>query len=89
MKIDKSFPREPISKQTVLAAVSKVKENSRKKFNESLKSYENYGRRCQWCQKLLSKNTGFCSNFCKQKNEQAVADYEIDRLEKENQRWSR
>lgn len=89
MKIDKSLSINSISKQTVLAAVSKVKENSRKKFNENLKTYENYNRRCQWCQKLLFKNTGFCSNFCKQKHEQAVADYEIERLEKENQRWSR
>ena len=89
MKANKLLSREPIHQNLILDAVSKVKENSRKKFNESLKNYGNQDKKCQWCQIKLFKNTVFCCDFCKQQHEKAIADYELARSDKENQRWSR
>lgn len=89
MKNNRFFSREPISQNTILNAVSKIKEISKRKFNESLKNYKNYNKKCQWCNKTLLRDTAFCNDFCKQQHEKAIADYEQKRSDKENQRWSR
>ena len=89
MKNNRLSAREPISQNTILNAVSKVKKNSRIKFNECLKNHKNYYKKCQWCNTTLFKDTAFCNDFCRQQHEKAIADYEQERADKENQRWSR
>lgn len=89
VKNENDLPRVPIDKIAIQKAVAKVKENSRKKFNTSYVFHKSQRRQCQWCQSLMSKNTAFCSDFCRQQHEKAVADYEAARADKDNQRWSR